>query len=116
MPFLDRDLTLRLMQSQYGVATAVARGEKPPNAVRLLSQQTGIPRRSLSNVVHGHDPVAEWRLVRIADALGVKPDVLKLADPPQPKPDPPTPKVEPVRPPARRGPKAPPRGKTEVAA
>lgn len=116
MPLLDRDLTLRLMDHQFGLSAAEARGEKPENGVRLLAELTGISRRTLSGIVHGRDPAKPYRVALIAKALGVKPGVL-MADPPQPKPDPPAPKREPTAPPPRRRePTAPPRGKAEAAA
>lgn len=116
MPLLDRDLTLRLMDHQFGLSAAEARGEKPENGVRLLAELTGISRRTLSGIVHGRDPAKPYRVALIAKALGVKPGVL-MADPaPQPKPAPPAPKVEPVSPPRRKEPKGPPRSKDEVAA
>jgi transcriptional regulator with XRE-family HTH domain len=80
MPRLNRELTVKLIDVEFGLSAAIHRGEKPPNGVRVLSERTGIPRRTLSGAVYGGDQIAEHRIARIAHALNVKPDVLKAEE------------------------------------
>lgn len=108
MPHLDREVVLKLLDAEFGITAARRRGEKPPNAVKLLAERTGLPRRTLSGAVHGRDQIADYRIVRIADALGVNPRALvRMSDPtpeeqPQPKPEEPKPKIERTAPAKRR--------------
>jgi len=80
MPRLNRELTVKLIDVEFGLSAAIHRGEKPPNGIRLLSDRTDIPRRTLSGAVYCGDQIAEHRISRIARALNVKPDVLKSED------------------------------------
>lgn len=77
MPRLDRAVTLKLIDIEFGLSAARDRGERPPNGVALLAEATGIPRRTLSGAVYGSDQVADYRIVLIANALKVKTAVIK---------------------------------------
>lgn len=79
MPRLDRALTLKLIDIEFGLTAAKNRGERPPNGVLELAERTGIPRRTLSGAVHQGDQIADYRIVLIARALNVKPAALVAA-------------------------------------
>lgn len=97
MPRLDRAVTLKLIDLEFGLSAARDRGERPPNGVRLLSERTGIPRRTLSGAVHGGDQIADYRIVLIAKALDVKPSVVRAGDEAEEQPEPKKEKTGPDR-------------------
>jgi len=106
-------MTLKLIDIEFGLSAARDRGERPPNGVQLLADRTGIPRRTLSEAVHGRDQVADYRIVLIARALNVRPGVLKAGDDEDEKAEPEKvePKRETVGPPRRTNGKGPKRAK-----
>jgi hypothetical protein len=117
MPRIDRAMTLKLIDVEFGISAAQDRGERPPNGVRLLSERTDIPRRTLSGIVYRGDQVAEYRIARIARALNVKPAVIiRSDDDDEDEEEKPAPKRETTGPTPRRNGKDDKRGPKRVAA